>query len=147
MRALKTRRSRRGLSPLIAAVVLISATIVGGMLVYQYFQNTMNKAQTMAEGIAVTASTLPLSSNTTLVHITVMNNYNQPVTIESASGILANASTIALTPASGQKLPVTIPAGGKTTLIFVVNNTVPAAVVVHYEVNGQTYQSDPVQVK
>ncbi|MEB3844715.1 MAG: hypothetical protein LRS48_03430 [Desulfurococcales archaeon] len=143
---IRARKSRRGLSPLIAAVVLISATIVGGMLVYQYFQSSLGRAQAMAQGLAVTASSMPLNSNTTLIEVSILNNYNKPVTITGVTGILANASTVTLKPASGQELPVQLNPGEKNTIILVSNQTVPRAVVVHYSVDGVEHQSDPVQL-
>ena len=137
--------ARRGLSPLIAAVVLISATIVGGMLVYQYFQNTMHRAQAMSEGIAVTANAIPLSGNTSLVSVTVLNNYDTPIQVTGAIAVYPDGTTRQLQPANGTSLPVAIPAGAKTSLLFTSTGT-PAAVTIKYSVNGQAHTSEPARI-
>ena len=137
------RTARRGLSPLVAAVVLISATIVGGMLVYQYFQTSLQRAQGMAGGLAVQASSIPLDANTSLVSITITNNYNKPVKITGATGILTSGATKPLTPVNTTSLPTTIAPGDKATLTFKTADPVKA-VQVQYEVDGASYTSEPV---
>jgi flagellin-like protein len=136
---------RKGLSPLVAAVVLISATIVGGMLVYQYFQNSMGKAQAMAEGLTISADTIPLSSGKTLVYVTVINNYDKPVKITGAQALDQNGTQVTLTPTNSSSLPTTLEAGGKTTIIFTAD-TIPKAIAVTYVVDGTQHVSEPVQV-
>ena len=139
------RRARRGLSPLIAAVVLISATIVGGMLVYQYFQNTMNKAKNLAESVSVTGDIMPLGDNTSLVTVTVVNNYDVPVKIVGAIAIYPDGSTSTLRPANGTQLPATVEPGGKTSLLFTGDGS-PRAVSVKYEVEGSVQISEPARL-
>ena len=139
------RRARKGLSPLVAAVVLISATIVGGMLVYQYFQNSVGKAQAMSEGVTVTGSLIPLSANKTLVSITVINNYDKPIKVTGATAIGSDGGQIQLTTTNSTSLPTVIEAGGKTTLIFTANGH-PSAVSVVYEVDGVSHTSEPARL-
>jgi flagellin-like protein len=141
----RARRARRGLSPLIAAVVLISATIVGGMLVYQYFQNSMNKAQALAQGVSISADTIPLTANKSLITVTVVNNYDKPIQVKGANGIDTNGNTTQLTPSAGTSLPVTVEPGGKTTLTFTSQDTIKA-VTITYSVDGVTHQSEPARV-
>ncbi len=139
------RRARKGLSPLVAAVVLISATIVGGMLVYQYFQNSLGKAQAMAEGISASADSIPLSNGRYLIHVTVVNNYDQPIQVTSATGITDSGNEVSLTPTNQTTLPVTVNPGDKTTIIFIVDQHI-TAVSVEYQMNGNTYVSEPAPV-
>ncbi len=137
--------ARKGLSPLVAAVVLISATIVGGMLVYQYFQNSIQKAQALANGVTIAADALPLNSNTTLVYVTVTNNYDKPVQVTGAIGILADGTSEKLQPVNGTSLPVTVAPGDKTTITFTATSGVKA-VSIQYSVDGVTHTSEPARI-
>jgi len=137
--------ARRGLSPLVAAVVLISATIVGGMLVYQYFQNSIQKAQALANGITIAADAIPLDSNTTLVYVTVTNNYDKPVQVTGAIGVLADGSSSRLQPVNGTTLPVTVAPGDKTTVTFTSASNIKA-VSIEYVVDGVTHTSEPARI-
>ncbi len=138
-------KTRKGLSPLVATVVLISATIIGGMLVYQYFQNSVTKAQNMAEGVTITASSIQLDNGKTLISITISNGYDTRIQVTGAKAILPDGSISSLQPTNDTTLPITILPGDKNTLLFVSDNE-PQAVTIEYEANGQSYQSEPISI-
>lgn len=136
------RLSRRGLSPLIAAIILIGITLVGGAMVYTYFNRSMDTVATLAEGLFVKATTADLGAAGKLIHVEAINNYYEQIEI---TGIIAvdaagNENRIAL------QNPIQVNPGERATITEVV----PAetvVVIVEYTVNGQTLLSDPVEVR
>ncbi|MEB3765743.1 MAG: hypothetical protein GSR77_06225 [Desulfurococcales archaeon] len=141
----RARLKRKGLSPLVATVVLISATIVGGMLVYQYFQNSINKAQNMAEGLTITADLIQLDNGQSLVYVTVSNGYDTEIQVTGAKAVYPNGTISTITPTQDTTLPAPIPSGEKNTFLFTAP-TAPEAVIVQYTVNGQQYQTEPITI-
>ncbi len=146
---MQARRARKGLSPLVATVLLISATVIGGMLVYQYFQSSVAKAQGMGGGLMVTASATVMNDNLTLVKVSIVNGENDVVLVNASRVVFLddNGNQIQPLPIDGTSLGkiTAIEPGEKTVLIYALPKT-PAAVIVEYEVNGETYQADPAQV-
>jgi flagellin-like protein len=147
-------RSKRGLSPLIATVVLISATIVGGMLVYNYFQKSFNSVTARSGALQVSATSEYLSDTSKLVHITLLNTYDQPVKIKSIVAVYQNGSVeeVSIISSSGTSrsasgLSVTIPSGGKYSVVAVVPNDAVAVYVTYTIGNSNTVlQSSPVKI-
>ncbi len=143
------RRTRRGLSPLVATVLLISATVIGGMIVYQYFQSSVSKAQGMGGGLMVTASATILDENLTLVKVSVVNGENDVVVINASKVVFLDQDGNPINPVNiegtslGQVIAVN--PGEKTILIYALPE-VPSAVIVEYNLNGEWYKADPVKV-
>lgn len=139
-------RARRGLSPLVATVVLISATILGGMLIYNYFQDSVDKMQGLSEGIIVDVSQARLSQTTRLAHLEVLNNHDTQITITAVKGIYANGTTIQLQ--TQETLPIQVAPGDKASLNAVVADPGIVAVIVEYQtLDGQILTSEPQQLK
>jgi len=142
-------KSRKGLSPLVATVLLISATVIGGMLVYQYFQSSVAKAQGMGGGLLVTARAEVVSDNLSLVKVAIVNGENDVAVINASQIIFIDEKGARVDPiqAEGTSIGkiVTLQPGEKDVLIFAFNRT-PAAVIVKYSVGGETYTSDPVTI-
>jgi len=142
-------RARRGLSPLVATVLLISATVIGGMIVYQYFQNSVAKAQGMGGGLLVTASATIINDNLTLVKVSIVNGENDVVVINASNVIFYDENGNILEPLNiaGTSVGeiVAIEPGEKTVLVYAFNK-VPSAVIVEYQLDGETYRSDPVAI-
>ncbi len=133
--------ARKGLSPLIAAVILIGITLVGGALVYAYFNQSLDAVASLGEGLFVKATSADIGAAGKLVHVEAINNYRDPVQITALIVVddTGNQSRIDL------QTPIEVAAGGKATITEVVpSNTV--VVVVEYNVNGQTLLSDPIEV-
>lgn len=143
------RKTRRGLSPLVATVLLISATVIGGMIVYQYFQSSVSKAQGMGGGLMVTASATILDENLTLVKVSIVNGENDVVVINASRVVFLDENGNQLQPVNiegtslGQVIAVN--PGEKTVLVYALHE-VPSAVIVEYNLNGEWYKADPVKV-
>ncbi len=136
---------RRGLSPLVATVLLISATVLGGVLVYQYFQNSFTHAKGLSQDLMIAPNAIVLNSNTTLVKVSISNQYDDVVTVLNVTLLDSTGNTVTGTLLEGSTLPAQISPGEKIT-IMIKTSTKPAAVFVTYEVGGQVYQSEPVQI-
>lgn len=136
---------RRGLSPLIASVLLISATVLGGMLVYHYFQDSFTKIKGLSEDVVVNPSALVLNANTTLVRVTISNQNDQPITVVNVTLLDDNGNTIKASLLRNGTLPVMVQPGEKINVMLKTSEK-PAAAYVTYEVNGQVYESEPVQL-
>ena len=141
------KRSKRGLSPLIATVVLISATIVGGMLVYNYFQKSFNSVTARSGALEITASVNYLNESYKLVHLVIYNTYNSAVNITNVEGLSTSGSPVHLEVVSAEVGKIVIPAGGKYSIILIAPSST-AAVYVEYTISGSNavLQSNPVSI-
>lgn len=135
------RGTRKGLSPLIASVILITITIVGGLLVYQYFQVSSESLIAAGETVFLRTSYTVLNDGSKLVYIEATNGYRKPITVLDVQYYDAQGIEVA----AGLQLNVTVKPGGKTTITTVVPaNTVAVAIV--YSVDGEVLVSEPVQL-
>ncbi|MEM4738325.1 MAG: archaellin/type IV pilin N-terminal domain-containing protein, partial [Acidilobaceae archaeon] len=71
----------KGLSPLVATLILIAFTVIGGILVYEYFTKTSEGIMSSGEQLIVTASKSYVDGSRYLVYVEVTNNYRTNVTI------------------------------------------------------------------
>jgi flagellin-like protein len=139
-------RSKRALSPLIATVVLISATIVGGMLVYNYFQKSFNSVAAKSGALELTATSEYLNETHKLVHLEIYNTYGDPVQIVDIKGIDSKGNTYNVTVISGNSSGE-IASGEKYSIIAVVPSSTTAIYVDYRIGNSQTIlQSTPVKI-
>ena len=134
-------RRRKGLSPLIASVILIAITIVGGLLVYQYFQVSSESLIAAGETVFLRVSYTVLDNGSKLVYIEVTNGYRKPITVLDVQYF--NAQGIDAT--AGLQLNALVKPGGKATLTTVVPADT-AAVAIVYSVEGEVLVSEPVQL-
>ncbi|MEB3850957.1 MAG: hypothetical protein LRS49_00040 [Desulfurococcales archaeon] len=133
--------TRRALSPLVSSVVLISAAVIGGVIVYNYFQSNVNAIAAATGSLQVSADYTYLNETAKIVYLEVMNTYKKPVTITGAQAITGSGNKINLTISN-----VTIDSSSKGTIIV----TVPAdAKIIYllYTVDGKTLYSSPIQVR
>ncbi len=140
------RAAARGMSPLVATVVLISATVVGGLLVYNYFQQSLDTVAATSATLALTVRSDYLTPNTRLVYIEAVNFYDLPVNVSAVWVVAADGSHSRLPTSSVKGLPALIEPGEKATLIA----TVPAsasAVYLEYSVGDQTLMTQPEDVR
>ena len=135
------KKKSKGLSPLVAAVLLISATVVGGMLVYNYFQNTMDKLATSTEGLQVNARSAPLSGGK-LVYIEVSSMLNDRATLSQIVFLDGNGTTI---PNSTISINKTIDPNEKVTLIEQAPLEASYFYLV-YTLNGETMVTEPIAI-
>ncbi len=136
----RMRVRRRALSPLVSSVVLISAAIIGGVIVYNYFQSNINSIAAATGSIQISADYTYLNSTTKVVYLEVLNTYKKPITISSIKVVLDNGTTITIDIQdqivdSGSKgsLIVNVPASGK--LVYLV-----------YQLGEKTMYSSPIQI-
>ena len=139
-------RTRKGLSPLVATVVLISATILGGMLIYNYFQDSVGRMKGLSEGIIVDASAVQLSSTTSLAHVELLNNYDTQVTIIAVKGITQNGSSVNLT--TQEPLPIDVAPGDKASInALIINPDIVAVSIVYRTIDGKTLTTQPEPIR
>lgn len=70
---------RKAISPIIATIVLVAITIVGGLLIYSFFYGTSGILQSKGQ-ISVEAMDLVSTPSGTVFSITVKNTGNKPAT-------------------------------------------------------------------
>jgi flagellin-like protein len=136
------RAGRRALSPLIASVILIAVTIVGGLLVYQYFQRSSEALIAAGETMFIKVSDVLVDANNRLVYIEVTNGYDNIVTILDAAYFDAQGNRVDL----GLNINAQVEPGGKYTITAVVpSNAVAVAVV--YSVDGEILVTEPAPLR
>ncbi|MGD6805851.1 MAG: archaellin/type IV pilin N-terminal domain-containing protein [Candidatus Bathyarchaeia archaeon] len=95
----RTLRQKRGISPLIATIILIAICIAGGALVYSIFFSTANTLSSSTQVNVQTASLIKDSAGNVNFTMTVKNVGNKP--IDTISITLASeppAQITAITP-------------------------------------------------
>ena len=130
----------RAISPIVSAIILLAASIAAGIIVYQYFIQTVN---VMAERpvIYFTAQYVPEISK---IFVTANNGWTKTVTITSIDYTCTDGSTKTFQLTS----PVTVKPGETATIAVAVGNCKPIVVVVHYRSSsGKVYASEPVNVQ
>jgi hypothetical protein len=131
----------RAISPIISAIILLAASIAAGIIVYQYFIQTVN---VMSERPVVyfTAQYIPEISK---VYVTVNNGWTKSITILSVDYTCSDGSTKTYTL---QKQLQVKPGETTTFTVPVASTCKPVVILVHYKSSsGRTYGSEPVNVQ
>ncbi|MEB3787555.1 MAG: hypothetical protein GSR78_02230 [Desulfurococcales archaeon] len=142
------KSTRKGLSPLVATVILISVTVLGGLMIYTYFQDSVDTMQGLSERL-ITTVTLVDAGTTRLAHIEAVNGYKGDITITGVLGIYPNGTQVRLPvvdPATGNTttaLNIALQPGEKTSLTAVISDPGIAAISVEYRFEGQTLTGEP----
>jgi flagellin-like protein len=144
--SMRARLARRGLSPLIATVVLISATVVGGLLVYNYFQRSMDTVAATSATLALSVRSEYLTGTTKLVYIEATNLHDVPVNVTAVWVVDQNGGHTQLAPTDVKGIPAVIEPGAKATIIAKVPSTA-ASVYLEYQAGGQTLYTQPEPVR
>jgi len=137
---------RKSLSNIIGAVILIAATIVGGLMVYSYFQRSMGAFMNMGNGVTVTASATPIGNGGELVYIKVVNNEPQSITLKEVVFVLSNGTSEDAYIESGTTPPVPLGPSGQLVAVGTTNLSNIQDVYIVYEMGGQTYYTNPMSV-
>ncbi len=158
------RRGRRSLSNIIGSVILIAATIVGGLMVYSYFQRSLGAFMNMGSTVAVEATQEPLNGTASLIYVKITNEEPYAINLTSLYVVLANGSSKAYYVVSGPSysvgLSTTPPTGGGAGIVInpgssitilqsvVVGSQGISRVYVAYSPRGSSalYYSQPVSV-
>lgn len=131
----------RAISPIVSAIILLAASIAAGIIVYQYFIQTVN---VMSERPVVyfTAQYIPEISK---IYVTVNNGWTKTITIVSADYTCSDGTTKTYTL---QKQVAVKPGETATFTIPVASTCKPVVIVVHYKSSsGKAYSSEPVNVQ
>ena len=130
---------RRGLSPLVATIILIAFTILGGVLVYEFFTRTSETLMVSGEKLLVTAATSYFSNTQLLVRLEITNGYRTNITITKFQYITASSTS----PTPTQVNPIyssgqsnLVPSAKYTATLLVPVNT--KAILIEYKVRDQT---------
>ncbi|MFN4046068.1 MAG: archaellin/type IV pilin N-terminal domain-containing protein [Acidilobaceae archaeon] len=136
-------RAGRGLSPLVATLVLIAFTIVGGLIVYEYFQRASESFMSSGEDLIVLAQT-SYTSNSKIVQLQMTNGYRVDVTISGYSYITSTSTTtITANPIAGNA-QATLAPGAKHTVVLSVPHDAKT-IIVAFSVKGSTlYKAVPL---
>jgi len=127
---------RRGLSPLVATIVLIAFTVLGGILVYEFFMKTSESLMTSGERLLVTATKSYFDNTRLLVELEVVNSYRTNITIQAIRYVTATTTVTSAQMVYGNVNVDLVPGAKYKALILVPTNT--KAVLIEYRVRGQT---------
>jgi len=135
---------RKGLSPLIATVVLISATIVGGVLIYNYFQESVAQLRQLGENVVVSVNSVFLNETSRMIYVKVTNAFSQPIVVSGVKAFKSDGTVSSV----GLQTPQRIEPGGVASLTIVLDEstTRTVAVSIVYQVDGETLESEPVKL-
>ncbi|MCG2873060.1 MAG: hypothetical protein L7G94_03725 [Acidilobus sp.] len=133
-------RGRRSLSNLVGAVILIAATVVGGLFVYSYFQRSVGAFMSLGSTVSVVGTDEPINSTSSILYLKIVNNEQTAIQV---TGIFLVNSTgrynINLTQ------PLVIQPGSEVSMVRVVPGTY-SEVYVAYNVGGATYYTQPTSL-
>ena len=136
-------RLRKGLSPLVATVVLISITILGGMLIYTYFQRSVDTMLSASQSVVVRASSVVLDSNNKIVYVELTNGFDKNIEVLEVLYV-DTAGTIQS--AKNYTIPTILATGEKFTDTIVIPLDA-RAILIRYGIDGKTQITEPVPIK
>ena len=126
---------RRSLSNLVGAVILIAATIVGGVLVYTYFQRSVNTFIGMGSTVSVVATEEPVNATYSIVYVKIVNDEQSSI----------NVLSVTLVNSTGKytfSVNRTVQPGSEISLVQVVPGDYSSCYVA-YQMGGQTFYTQP----
>jgi flagellin-like protein len=126
---------RRGLSPLVATIVLIAFTVLGGVIVYEFFMKTAESAMASGETLIVSATKSYFDNTRVLVQVDMVNGYRTNITITGFNYITPAATTTNAQIVSGSPNVNLVP-GAKYTVILLVPSDAKA-IVISYKARNQ----------
>ncbi len=139
---MNTHKMKRALSPLIATTLLIVIAVLGGLLIYQYFGQMVNKVS-RSEGIGLWAQIVYVNDTTSIVHLRIVNLGSRPITVTGLYIDGTSVSSLNLGPiAPGDIIEDVV-------LIGTFPGLTPGSqhvLYVTYQANGRTYTSEPLKV-
>ncbi len=127
MKLCRTLKHKRGISPLIATIILLAICIAGGALIYSIFFSTANTLNATGQLNVQTSSLIKDTEGNTVFTMTIKNVGNKPFTSlsvtladESPSGIGGVTPTTPLQP--GQSVSY-IPASPLNGVNYIIGNS------------------------
>jgi len=141
---------KRSLSNLIGAVILISATLIGGVFVYGYFQRSLKSMESMGQGIEVLASSELVANGSKVVYIKIINDMPNSIKVLGVYGVFNNGSIQNLSLANKidpDVIQKEIPQGEGLSFIFYVAPSVQSVFIKYsYLPTGQVMSSQAVKL-
>ena len=126
---------RRGLSPLVATIVLIAFTVLGGIIVYEFFVKTAESAMASGEMLIATATKSYFDNTRVLVQVDMVNGYRTNITITDIRYVTPAAGTATATLVSGSVNVNLMPGAKHTVIILIPSNA--KAIIISYKVRNQ----------
>lgn len=133
--------TNKGLSPLLATAILISATVAGGALLYQYFTKSFS-VYTSTGSIEIEASSFYISGDRFLVYYRVISRSDQPCNI-SRIYFLPHGSVPQISLGNATLYPGGVITGSQE---FNVQRPAHLYAVAEYYVGGLRLETKPVEV-
>jgi len=133
-------RGRKSLSNLVGAVILIAATVVGGLFVYSYFQRSVGAFMSLGSTVSVVGTDEPINSTSSILYLKIVNNEQTSIQV---TGIFLVNSTGKYNINLAQ--PLVIQPGSEASMVRVVPGTY-SEVYVAYNVSGATYYTQPTSL-
>ena len=146
----RARGLRRSISNIIGAIILVAITIVGGLMVYNYFSKSMTSFMSLGSSVIVTASETSTSTNESIIYIKVTNNEGSTINVTAIYLIGPNGNVVRLgqgilVAAEADIIGATVPPTRSLEGIYVVRGYY-TGVYIQYEANGATYYTQPVSL-
>jgi flagellin-like protein len=128
----------RGISPLIATIILIAITVVGGLLVYSIFTSTSNTMSAKAL-VSVEAADLVMSSDGQQVQfsIVIKNTGNKPIKELKVKLASEDEATVTL-PVGGLQPGQSVAYSAEPSGTYVVGNTYTVVIKATFS-DGSTF--------
>mgnify|MGYP001773192361 CR=1 FL=1 len=165
-RARQHRASRRSISNIIGAIMLVAITIVGGFMVYNYFNKSMTSFMSLGNSVVVSASEAPASaSNESIIYVKVTNNEGADINVTGiylvgpgGKPFAINASNVNELIDKGVVVSVEPYGAGALGIVNAVISPTRSAegvyvvkgyytsVFVQYEAGGSVYYTQPVSL-
>lgn len=137
---------RRGFSAFVATLILLSAAIVIGGLMYTYLQGYFISF-TGAKSLKLLGQQVLNGPSSAAVQLTLLNDGARALTITEI--VLTNSTGAKLLVQSVQpSLPYTLPVGQVSSLVLIVRAAITDRFIVATVVTGQAYNASfPLQVQ
>ncbi|MDK2384029.1 MAG: hypothetical protein QI199_04370 [Candidatus Korarchaeota archaeon] len=134
---------RRALSPLVATAILISAAVIGGMMLYNYFNTAMGSVNKV-DSLIADFNAMNVGS-TTILHYEFWNTGTQPANITGIVVVDSSGNTTSI-----PVTPIVVRGGDKAsgTLVLGTPLSPGEAYVVYaeYSAGGRVSTTNPVQI-
>lgn len=125
---------RRGLSPLVATLLLIAFTVMGGIIVYEFYNRTSESIIASGEQLIVTAAKTQLNATKLLVQLDVVNGHRGDVKIKTIKALAGGGQTDVKIIAG--ETDASIPSGKKQSYVAIVQSNANA-IIIDYEMDGR----------
>lgn len=115
---------------------MIAFTVIGGMLVYEYFNRTSETIMSSGDQLIITATRSVLDSNRALVQLDVVNGFRADVNIQNVTYLDRSSGTRNVLAIIGER-QVSLAPGAKYSFAVIV----PAeakAIIIEYRAKDQT---------